>query len=51
MATYLELRGLFNNADLKNRVEVATAVCAYEVLAKLDTGAPYSQTAGMHEGG
>lgn len=49
MATYLELRGLFVHSDLKNKVEVATAVCAYEVLSGGDTAAPYSQVAGAHD--
>lgn len=49
MATYIELRDLFNNSALRNRVEVATAVCAYEVLSGGDTNAPYSQVAGAHD--
>lgn len=37
MATYIELRGLFSNNDLLNRVEVATIVAA-EAIRTEDAG-------------
>ena len=37
MAAYSELRGLFNNSELKNKVEVACIVAA-EAIMQEDTG-------------
>ena len=37
MATYLELRNLFNDGDLSNRVDVATMVAANDLIAGTPT--------------
>ena len=39
MASYLELRGLFNDGDLNNRVEVAAIIAAKDLLAGSPTAA------------
>lgn len=37
MATYLELRNLFNDAPLRNRVTVAVAIAAQGIIANAGT--------------
>ena len=49
MATYLELRDLYNDDALQNKIEVAMSIAGTEVLLNNDTSAPYAQTAGAHE--
>lgn len=49
MATYIELFNLFNSSDLRNKVAVAVAICAEEILTGNDDSAPYDQTAGAHD--
>lgn len=50
MATYLELRGLFSDTDLRNRVEVAIAVAASLIATGADdTSPPWDQAAGAHD--
>ena len=49
MATYLELRGLYNDDNLQNKVEIALTIAANEVLQGDDTAPPYSQAAGAHD--
>lgn len=34
MATYAELRGFFNNADLKNKISVACVIAAYSMISQ-----------------
>ena len=49
MATYLELRNLYNDSELRNRVAVAIAIAADTVMRGTDNVAPFSQTAGDHD--
>ena len=44
MATYLEIRGLYNDDDLQNKIEVAMSVAGSEVLLGNDDSAPYDQS-------
>ena len=37
MATYEELRGIFNDSDTKNKVVMATVIAAYELLQTTPT--------------
>lgn len=49
MATYQELRALFNDSDLAEKVEVAVAIAANTIASANDTAAPFDQAAGAHE--
>ena len=49
MATLLELRGLFGNGDLIQKIEAALAIVASEVLSGNDKSAPYDQDPGAHD--
>ena len=39
MATYAEIRDLFNNSDLKNRIEVAVIVYAQSLMSQTPSAA------------
>ena len=43
MATYLELRELFTDSTLTNRVQTAVAIAAEEILTEADTAPNHSQ--------
>ncbi len=49
MATYIELRNLFTDTDLNNKIEVAIAIAAEMVASGNDDVAPFDQTAGAHD--
>lgn len=39
MASYLEIRGLFNDGDLQNKIETAVVISAYNLTASTPTAA------------
>lgn len=49
MATYLELRDIFENPDLLKKVMVAVVVAAETISSSNDTNPPWDQTAGAHD--
>ena len=49
MATYVELRALFGDSDLTEKIEVAVAIAAETIAAGNDDAAPFDQTAGAHD--
>lgn len=49
MPSYQDLRKLFSDSDLLEKVEVAVAVAAYTIISKGDTDPPFDQTAGAHD--
>ena len=50
MATYLDLRALFFDTDLKYKMETAVAIAAQTILDGDDTAdPPWDQTAGQHD--
>ena len=49
MATYQELRGLFGDSDLTEKIEVAVAIASNTIAAGDDDSAPFDQTAGAHD--
>lgn len=50
MATYLELRTIFTDSDLMEKLEVAVIIAAQTILAgDDDTDPPWDQTAGAHD--
>jgi hypothetical protein len=50
MATYLELRDVFENTELLKKVMVAVAIAAETVSSGADTtDPPWDQTAGAHD--
>lgn len=49
MATYIEIRTLYNDSTLRNRVAVGVAVAADKVMRNQDTIAPFSQAMGAHD--
>ena len=50
MATYEELRGLFQEVSLRNKVEVAVCEAARIIASAEDsTDPPWDQTAGAHD--
>jgi hypothetical protein len=49
MATYVELRGLFTDSDLRGKVEVAVVIAANKIASGNDDVAPFDQAAGAHD--
>ena len=49
MATLTEIKGLYGNGDMINKVQAAVAIVAYTISTDGDDGAPFDQTAGAHE--
>jgi hypothetical protein len=49
MATYTELRSLFGDGDIIQKIEVAISIAAQTVAAGNDDAAPFDQTAGAHD--
>ncbi len=49
MATYTELRGLFGDGDIIQKIEVAVSIAAQTIAAGNDDAAPFDQTAGAHD--
>lgn len=48
MATYTEIRTLYNDSGMRNKIAVAIAIAADTVMRGNDDGAPFSQVAGDH---
>ena len=50
MASYIELRALSSDSDLKNKVQTAITIAANDIFrGDDDTDPPYSQAAGDHD--
>lgn len=49
MATYTEIRNLYNDSAMRNKVATAIAIAADTVMRGNDNSAPFSQTAGDHD--
>lgn len=49
MATYAELRQLYNDSSMRNKIAVAIAIAADLVMRGNDDEAPFSQVAGDHD--
>lgn len=49
MATYIELRDLFGDGDIRKKIETAIAIASQIILSGGDTAAPFDQTAGAHD--
>lgn len=50
MATYLELKSLFSDSDMQDKIQTAVAIAAQTILSGDDTSdPPWDQTAGQHD--
>lgn len=49
MATYVELRALYGDEALTQKIEVAICVAAEKIATANDGAAPFSQDAGKHD--
>ncbi len=49
MATLLELRQLYGNSEMRNKVAPSIAITANKIMIGVDTVAPFSQAAGAHD--
>jgi len=49
MATYTEIRNLYNDSAMRNKVATAVAIAADTVMRGNDNVAPFSQVAGDHD--
>ena len=49
MATFIELRNLMDDSDLRNKVTTAVMIAADTVMRGNDNVTPFSQTAGDHD--